>query len=139
MRTENRGQLATSLVEAAVGVLLVVAVATTFSVLPSGADAEGAHEADLDRLAADALAVLAADPPADGGTSRLAQTCRAETFETERTALADRLDATLPEPLSYRLVAPGGNVGAPRPDGVPTGRATRTTAGCRVTLWVWYV
>jgi hypothetical protein len=139
VHAEGRAQLATSLVETVVGLLLIVAVTTSFTVLPVGSDADEASEVALDRLAGDALAVLAAGPPTNDGPSRLASTCDEAALDAERAALADSLDAALPDPLSYRLVAPGGSVGAPRPDGVPTGRATRTTAGCRVTLWVWYV
>lgn len=139
-RRGERAQLATSLVEAVVGVLFVVAVAAGFALVPVGSDADADASRQLDRTASDALSVLAAEPPAGSGVSRLTAACRSESaFENEREALATRLDAVLSAPVSFRLVTPHGHVGSPRPDGLPTGRAERQSAGCAVTLWVWYV
>lgn len=132
----ERGQLATPMVEATVGVLLVVAVALAFGVVP----VETAETSTLDRRAADALAVLAAEPPEGTGSSRLTAACRsASAFDIEAEELDRRLRAILPEPLSYRLETPHGRVGRPPPTGVPTGTATLTTEGCTATLRVWYV
>ena len=133
---DDRGQLATSLVEAAVGALLVLSVVAGFLWVPAGVDSA---ETDLDRAAADALAVLDAEPPAGSGRSRLAAACRSpSSFDTERDALRDRLDAVLPVGVFGRLETPHGAVGPPRPDGVPSGRARQTVAGCTATLRVWY-
>jgi hypothetical protein len=136
---DRRGQLATSLAEAVVGLLFVVAVAAGFALIPVGGDADAAATQRLDRTAADALSILAAEPPAGSGVSRLTAACRADAFGTERDELAARLDEILPAPLSYRLVTPHGVVGSPPPDGLPIGTAERVTAGCTVALRVWYV
>lgn len=136
----GRAQLATSLTEAVVGILLVVAVASGFALVPVGADGDADAARHLDRTASDALSVLAAEPPTGSGVSRLTAACRSESaFENEREALATRLDAVLSEPVSFRLVTPHGHAGPPRPGGLPTGHAERRSAGCTVTLWVWYV
>ncbi|MFC6826532.1 DUF7262 family protein [Halopelagius fulvigenes] len=136
----GRAQLATSLAEAVVGILLVAAVAAGFALAPVGGDADTADSQRLDRLASDALSVLAAEPPTGSGISRLTAACRSESaFENEREAVATRLDALLPDSVAYRLVTPHGRVGFPPPDGLPSGRADRQTAGCAVTLRVWYV
>lgn len=133
---EDRGQLATPMVEATIGVVLVLAVALAFAVTP----VETPESTALDRTASDALAVLAAEPPVGTGPNRLAAACRSESsFDTEADELDGRLGAVLPEPLSYRLTTPHGSVGLPRPSGVPTGTASVTTDDCTVTLRVWYV
>lgn len=135
----DRGQLATSLVEAAVGALLILSVAAGFLWVPADGDA-GSAPTTLDRTAADALSVLAAEPPAGSGRSRLAAACRSPgSFATERDALERRLAAILPTSVFGRLDTPHGTVGHPQPGGVPVGRETRTVAGCTVTLRVWSV
>lgn len=135
----DRGQLATSLVEAAVGALLILSVAAGFLWVPAGGDG-AAPAATLDRTAADTLAVLAAEPPAGTGRSRLAAACRSpESFATERDALDRRLAAVLPTAVFGRIETPHGTVGPPQPEGVPVGRETRVVAGCPVTLRVWSV
>ncbi|SFR36403.1 DUF7262 family protein [Halogeometricum limi] len=133
---EDRGQLATPMVEVTVGIFLVLAVSLGFALVP----VETAETATLDRTAGDALSVLAAEPPEGSGPNRLAVACRsASAFDTEADAIDRRLGAVLPTPLSYRLTTVHGDVGTPRPSGVPTGRASLTTDDCTVTLWVWYV
>lgn len=137
--TADRGQLATSLLEAAVGALLVLSVVAGFLWVPAGGTA-GSTATALDRTAADALAVLAAESPSGSGRNRLAAACRSPaSFAAERDALERRLRAVLPTAAFGRLETPHGTVGPPRPDGVPAGRATRTVAGCQVTLRVWSV
>ncbi|MFB6092399.1 MAG: hypothetical protein ABEK02_05250 [Haloquadratum sp.] len=132
-----RAQLATSLVEAVVGALVVLSVVAGFLWIPADADRTAA---ELDRAAGDALAVLDAEPPVGRGRSRLTALCRSrDAFAVERDALASRLDAVLPAGTFGRLRTPYGTVGPPRPNGVPTGRATLPTARCVVTLRVWYV
>jgi hypothetical protein len=134
----DRGQLATSLVEAAVGALLILSVVAGFLWVPAGG--AGGSTTTLDRTADDALAVLAAEPPAGDGRNRLAAACRSPgSFATERDALERRLRAVLPTAVFGRLDTPHGTVGPPQPTGVPAGRETRTVAGCTVTLRVWSV
>ena len=135
----DRGQLATSLVEAVVGALLIVSVVAGFLWVPAGGDT-GPTAPALDRTADDALSVLAAEPSAGGGRNRLAAACRSpDSFATERDALERRLGVVLPTSVFGRLTTPHGTVGPPQPAGVPVGRATRTVAGCTVTLRVWSV
>ncbi|MGQ4554559.1 DUF7262 family protein [Halobellus sp. GM3] len=132
-----RAQLATSLVEAAVGALLVLSVVAGFLWAPIDA-VDGT--AELDRTAADALAVLDAEPPETDGRSRLAAACRSpDAFASERDALGARLDAALPGGVFGRLETPHGAVGPPKPNGVLSGSATVSTGRCRVDLRVWYV
>jgi len=139
VREPDRGQLATSLVEAAVGALLILAVVAGFLWAPAG-DHAGSPATTLDRTADDALSVLAAEPPAGSGRGRLAAACRSPgSFATERDALGRRLDAVLPTAVFGRLETPHGTVGPPTPSDAPVGRATRTVAGCTVTLRVWSV
>ena len=120
------------------GALLIFSVVAGFLWVPAGQSAP--ETTALDRTAEDALAVLAAEPPAERGRGRLAAACRSpESFAAERAALDRRLDATLPAGTFGRLETPHGTVGPPRPSGVPAGGATRTVAGCPVTLRVWSV
>ncbi|GGJ11840.1 hypothetical protein GCM10008995_22180 [Halobellus salinus] len=135
----DRGQLATSLVEAVVGALLISSAVAGFVWVPVGGEA-GPTASTLDRTADDALSILAAEPSAGGGRNRLAAACRSpESFATERDALEHRLGVVLPTSAFGRLETPYGSVGPPQPTGVPVGRATRTVAGCSVTLRVWSV
>ncbi|SDX59126.1 DUF7262 family protein [Halobellus clavatus] len=130
----DRGQLATSLVEATVGALLLLSVVAGFLWVPVG----DAPDARLDRHAADALAVLDAEPPAGTGRSRLSAACRSPAaFATERTELAARLDAVLPAAAFGRLETPYGAVGPAPPAAVSAGTATRSTGRCVLSLRVW--
>ncbi|MFB6091015.1 MAG: hypothetical protein ABEJ97_08150 [Halobellus sp.] len=134
----DRAQLATSLVEAVVGALLVLAVVAGFLWVP----VDGGTDPRATRLAEDALAVLYAEPPAGTGHSRLTAACRSEAaFATERDPLATRLGAVLPAGAFGRLETPHGAVGPPVPDAAAAGdagRATLETGRCAVTLRVWF-
>ncbi|WP_238993902.1 DUF7262 family protein [Halobellus captivus] len=133
----DRAQLATSLVEAAVGALLILSVVAGFVWVPTDATEP---DAELDRIAVDALAVLDAEPPVGDGHSRLTAACRSpDAFETERAALGERLDDVLPTAVFGRVETPHGVAGAPQPNGIPSGQATLPTAHCTVTIRVWYV
>lgn len=132
----DRAQLATSLLEAAVGALLILAVVAGFLWIPA---AEGSSDAKLDRTAADAIAILDAEPPIGAGRSRLAAACRSPSaLATERDALRARLDAVLPAAAFGRIEFPHGTVGPQQPNGAPSGSATLATGRCPVTLRVWY-
>jgi hypothetical protein len=133
----DRAQLATSLVEAAVGALLVLSVVAGFLWVPADVDR---GSAELDRTAADALAVLDAEPPAGDGRSRLSVACRSpEAFSAERNALRERLGAVLPAEVFGRLETPHGTVGLPQPNEALAGRASLSTGRCTVVLRVWSV
>ena len=119
--------------------MLILSVVAGFLWVPAG-QAETPAETALDRTAADALAVLDAEPPVGEGRSRLAAACRSErAFAVEADALDARLDAVLPSSVFGRIETPHGTVGPPRPNGVPAGRAALPTGRCTVTLRVWYV
>jgi hypothetical protein len=133
----RRGQLPLSLVEAAVGVVLVLAVASGFAF---GVPTPDDRTAQLDAYADDAATVLATEPPRHGGTTRLAEVARSEaSFDRERAALDRRVDRILPDSVMYRVETPHGAVGFPVPSGVPVGSRTVATGYGRVTIRVWYV
>ncbi|AUV80851.1 hypothetical protein C2R22_03560 [Salinigranum rubrum] len=135
-RNGRRGQLSLSVVEAAVGLLVVLAAATTFVVGLPEAESE---EATLTVLAEDGLDVLDATPPDGDGTSRLTALARDRSgFVRERSHTDDQLRALYPDRVRYRLATPHGVVGDPLPPRGPVGRAMRESVGGRVTLWVWF-
>lgn len=135
-RAANRGQLSLSVVEALVGTLLVLSVASGFVLVEAD---DGSREAQLDAYANDAATVLRGDAPAHNGTDRLAAAARSKaSFEREREALADRLREVLPESVLFRVRTPRGTAGYPRPAGVTAGTAVVPTAHGDVTIRVWY-
>ncbi|MFC3478319.1 DUF7262 family protein [Halobacterium litoreum] len=133
----SRGQLSLPVVEAGVGVLFVVAVATAFAFgTPTGGVSQ---EAQLDAYAQDAATVLANEPPQHGGSTRLAEVASSEAaFDREAGALENRVSRILPDNLMFRVATPNGAVGFVRPSNVPTGVARVPTGSGEVTVWVWY-
>lgn len=132
----SRAQLSLSMVEASVGVVLVLAVAMGFALGVSPPDDRGTQ---LDLYAEDAATVLAGESPRHGGTTRLAEVVRSpDAFERERDALRRRVAGILPDNLMFRLRTPHGAVGFRKPAGVTVGTTTVTTAHGDVTIWVWY-
>jgi hypothetical protein len=132
----ERAQVSLSVVEAAVGLLVVLAASTTFLV---GLPDPGADQAELTVLAADGLAVLDATPPAGEGASRLTVLARDRSgFVRERNETATQLRALYPPTVRYRIETPHGVVGDPRFTRGSVGRARQATPGGRVTLWVWF-
>lgn len=133
----SRGQLSLPVVEAGVGVLFVVAVATAFAF---GTPTGGVSETDqLDAYAQDAATVLANEPPRHGDSTRLAEVAASQSsFDREADALERRVDRILPDNLMFRVATSHGAVGFVRPSNVPTGVATVPTGNGQVTIWVWY-
>lgn len=132
----ERGQLSLSAVEAALGVLLVLAALGTFAVGVPSADRD---EAALETLAEDAATVLAGDGPRHAGPNRLAEPARSSAaFDREKAALERRVDAVLPENVLFQVRTPHGTVGYQPPDGVAVGVATVPTRYGDVTIRVWY-
>ncbi len=117
----RRGQLSLSVLEAGVGLLLLLAIAATLAV---GVPAPDDREARLDGYAADGLTILRDGEPTLG------------TAGTD--ALGERLGKLAPPGTRYRLETPTGSVGPPTPTGVAVGQARTTAANGTVTLWVWY-
>ena len=132
----DRGQLSLPVVEAAVGVTLILAVAVT---LAAGVPAADTRTPQLEAYADDAATVLAGEPPRHRGATRLSEVTRSpEAFARERAALDRRVDRILPDNLLYRVETPHGAVGFRRPADVPVGRATVTSLDGPVTVEVWY-
>jgi len=130
----DRGQVSTTLLEAAIAALLIFSVAAlvVFATAPT---ATGAREPQLTRYADDVGTVLASGGVGD---RRLAAALGSRAaFTRSRAALADRVRAALPTHLFYRVETAYGAIGYPRPDGVPTGAATVQTTNGSVTIWVW--
>ena len=135
-RTGRRAQLSLSVIEAGIGVVLVLAVAMGFAL---GVPAPDGRESQLDVYAEDAATVLAVESPRHGGATRLAEIARsASTFARERAALERRVERILPDNLLYRVRTPHGSVGFRKPAGVAVGSATVTTAHGDVTIQVWF-
>ena len=133
----SRGQVSLTVVEAGVGVLFVVAVASAFAF---GAPGGGvARDTQLDAYASDAATVLANEPPRHGDATRLAEiAASAETFDREQDALERRVDRILPDNLLFQVATPHGEVGHVRPSNVRVGVARVPTGNGLVTVWVWY-
>ncbi len=132
----DRGQLSLPAVEAAVGVVFVLAIAAGLTVGPAAPDAATVQ---LETYAHDAATVLAGEPPRHRSATRLSEVVASRsTFERERDALARRVERILPDNLLFRVATPHGAVGFRRPGGVPVGVATVATGAGDVTIWVWY-
>lgn len=133
---ETRAQLSLSVLEAVVGVVLLLAVTMGFAL---GVPTADTREPQLDRYAGDAATVLSGEPPRHRGATRLAEVvASAESFERERGTLDRRVDRILPANLMYRVETPHGAVGFRKPANAPVGRASVTTVNGEVTIWVWY-
>jgi hypothetical protein len=136
-QTLRKAQLSLSLLEVAVGVLLVFAVLLGFVL---GVPAPNTRDPQLEAYANDAMTVLASEPPRHQGTTRLSEVARSpDAFERERDELEHRIDRLLPDNLMFRVVTPYGAVGYQVPSGVSLGTARVTTTNGVVTILVWYV
>lgn len=132
----DRGQLPVTVIEAALGLLLLISVTFTFAL---GVPEAGTAETQLDAYASDAATLLANEPPRHAEQTRLREVLDSESsFEREREALERRVERILPPNVMYRLETEHGTVGHPLPDEVPTGTATVTTTGGTLTIRVWY-
>lgn len=132
----DRAQLPLALVEAAVGVVLVLAVTAGFVL---GVPSPAGTEAQLEAYADDTATVLATEPPRHQGATRLSEIARSPTaFQRERAALDRRVDRILPDNLLYRVETPHGAVGFQTPANAPVGRRTVATGYGEVTITVWY-
>ena len=132
----SRGQLSLSVVEAAVGVVLVMSVAAGFTVVSTG---PAASTPQLDTLARDAATVLGSEPAANGRDSRLTALARSvESFATTRASTRDRLDGLLPADVLFRVRTPHGTLGYPQPPTAAVGSTTVPTRYGPITVRVWY-
>lgn len=143
----GRAQLSMPLVEAGIGVVLILGLA---GLLALGTPAPQASDPQLDAYAADVGTVLSEEPARHAGTTRIDEVSRSpERFEREADALEQRVDDLLPDNLLFRLEvqfegssgsggADPGAVGFERPAGAVTGSATVTTSHGHVRIEVWY-
>ncbi|MFB6138728.1 MAG: hypothetical protein ABEJ42_10415 [Halobacteriaceae archaeon] len=130
----DRGQVSLSLVEAAVGVLLVLAVTGGFAV---AGPASAGDTPRLERYASDVGATLRVGS-GDGRPPPVARAIADEpTFEETRAALDRRVRRLLPAGVLYRVSTPHGAVGYPVPDRGPVGRAVVPTRHGDVVVEVW--
>lgn len=134
-RVVSRAQVSLSLVEAVVGLLVVLAAMTMFLVDLPDPDAAAA---DLNRLADDGLTVLDATPTADDASQLTALARDESRFARNADDAEERLGELYQPTVRYRLETPYGVVGQPLPPSGSVGRAQRWVSGGRVTLWVWY-
>lgn len=132
----SRGQLSLSIVEAAVGVILVMSVAAGFVVGVSGSPPSTSQ---LDTLARDTATVLGSEPTASGGDSRLVALARSDrSFAAVRKPTRERIERLLPADVLFRVRTPRGTFGYPRPPTAAVGSATVPTRYGPVTVRVWY-
>lgn len=132
----ERGQLSLPVVEAVVGVALVLGLTAAFAV---GVPGPATERAQLEQYADDAATTLADAPAAEGEGPLLARALASRTdFRDARSALRNRTTGALPGSVRVRLETPRGSLGPPRPPDVPVGRATVTTVHGPVRLAVWY-
>lgn len=132
----DRAQLSLSVVEAGVGVVLVLAVVAGLAL---GVPAPNENAAQLEAYASDTASVLAQEPPRHQGSTRLAEiTISPAAFARERGALDRRVDALLSDNLLYQVETPHGTVGFPVPSTTTVGAATVTTPYGDVAVRVWY-
>jgi hypothetical protein len=132
----ERAQLSLSVVEAGIGVVLVLAVTAGFAL---GVPAPDTRHPQLEAYADDAATVLADEGPRHQGTARLSEVASsAAAFRRERSALERRVDRLLPDNLLFRVETPHGTVGYRLPADVSVGVETVTTPNGDVTIRVWY-
>lgn len=99
--SHGRAQLSMPLIEAAVGVVLILALAGLLAV---GTPSPQASDPQLDAYAADVATVLAEEPARHDGTTRLDEISRSpEQFDREAAALERRVDDLLPDNLLFRV------------------------------------
>lgn len=132
-----RAQVALSVVEAAIGVLLVLTVSLGFAF---GVASPTADPAQLDAYARDVMVILQNEQPRHVDRSRLRELTRSPTaFERERDALARRIERLLPPNVMFRLETRHGEIGYRLPGSVPTGTAAVMTGRGTARIRVWYV
>lgn len=132
----DRGQASLSVVEAGIGVLLVLSITAAFAFGVGSADTRSPQ---LAAYASDGATLLANEQPRHAGQTRLAEvTSSPYAFERERDALERRARRILPENVMFRIEIQHGTIGDRLPAGVATGTATVATGSGEVTIRVWY-
>lgn len=132
----DRGQLPLSVVEAALGMLLLLSITVGFALGVAPADTGSPQ---LEAYASDAATILANEEPRHTGQTRLAEvSASASAFQRERAALERRTERILPDNVMYRIETRHGTVGFRHPPDVPSGTATVATGSGEVTIRVRY-
>ena len=132
----DRGQLPLSVLEAAIGLLLLLAVVMGFALGVTPADT---RTPQLDVYATDGATILANEEPQHAGQTRLAEVAASRTaFEREHDALERRAERIFPDNVMFRIETRHGAAGYALPPDVPTGTATVATGSGEVTVEVWY-
>ncbi len=134
----DRGQASITVVEAGIGILLLLGVTFAFTLGVPTADSVKT-ETQLDRYADDATTLLANEPPRHQDQTRLSEiTTSQSAFDRESEDVAERIGEILPDNVMFRLETQYGSLGYPLPDDVTTGEKTVLTPNGEVRLEVWY-
>jgi len=132
----HRAQLPLSLVEVALGAVLVLGVAFGFAL---GTPAPDTAEPQLSAYAEDTATILTSEPAQHNGTTRVQEVVASEeSFTREQNSLQRRVDRILPANVLFSIETPYGSVGTPVPRRVSTGTATTSTEAGAVRIEVWY-
>jgi len=132
----RRGQLSLSVIEAAVGVVLVVGVAAGFTV---GVAPAPSAEPQLDALARDTATLLGSESAPGTGDAWLVALARSSaSFDRLRPDARERTARALPADVAFRITTPHGTVGYPRPPRTTVGSTTVPTRHGPVSVRVWY-
>ncbi|WP_276270828.1 DUF7262 family protein [Haloarcula litorea] len=132
----SRAQLPLSLLEVALGAILVLGVSLGFAL---GTPAPPAADPQLSAYAEDTATLLTSEPPRHGETTRLREVVDSETaFRRERGALERRVTRILPANVLFHVETPHGSVGTGVPRATTVGTATVSTPAGPVSIEVWY-
>jgi len=132
----SRGQLPLSLVEVALGAVLVLGVALGFAL---GTPAPDTREPQLSAYAEDTATILQTESASHEGTTRLQEVVAdRRSFVRERDSLERRVEEILPANVLFNLRTPHGSVGTPIPRRIETGTATVPTGAGPIRIEVWY-
>jgi len=132
----RRAQLPLSLVEVAIGAVLILGVALGFAL---GTPAPDTREPQLSAYAEDTGTILQNEPASHEGTTRLQEVVAdRQSFVRERDGLERRVAEILPANVLFSVQTPYGSVGTPTPRRVTTGTATVPTGAGTVRIEVWY-
>lgn len=131
-----RAQIPLPVLEAAIGVVLLTALAL---LLVTGVPGEDTTDPQLEAYAQDVATLLGNEPPRHANETRLAEIAASPAaFERERAALKRRIERLLTANLFYQVQTPHGRIGYRLPGTVRTGTATVPTVHGPVTIRVWY-
>lgn len=132
----SRAQLPLSLVEVALGAVLILGVTFGFALATPSPDTS---QPQLSAYAEDTATILGTESASHNGTTRLREFAASEaTFDRERGSLERRVERILPENVLFNVETPHGSVGTPVPRQVTTGTATVETGAGTVRIEVWY-